>query len=171
MTSTLERRRLIRSRSAFAAAGAVFAVAVLSTTTALANHDANTVHACVKAQNGSVRVVSTAAECQPSETATEWNKQGPMGPAGPMGPQGLKGDPGAAGPAGATGPALAVPPHVHGAGHVHRVARTASAGGTGGTGRTGRSRRSRRHWRCGLLGARARPRERVVVLRGRGAMR
>jgi hypothetical protein len=105
MTSTLKRRGIIRSRSAFAAAGAVFAVAVLSTTTALANHDANSVHACVKTQNGSVRVVNSAADCANNETATEWNKQGPIGPVGPMGPQGLKGDTGAVGPAGPAGPA------------------------------------------------------------------
>ncbi|HJV09406.1 MAG TPA: hypothetical protein VJ653_06980, partial [Acidimicrobiales bacterium] len=84
MTSTLKRRGLIRSRSAFAAAGAVFAVAVLSTTAAMANHDANAVHACVKTQNGTVRVVNSPADCQSNETATEWNKVGPMGPAGPI---------------------------------------------------------------------------------------
>jgi hypothetical protein len=103
MTLTLKPRAIIRSRSAFAAAGAVFAVAVLGTTTAFANHDANVIHACQRTQTGAVRLVASPSDCQSSETAVDWNKQGPAGPMGPMGPAGLKGDPGATGPAGPAG--------------------------------------------------------------------
>lgn len=115
MTSTLkprfDRRRIgaiLRSRPAVAAAGVVFAVTVLGTTTALANHDGNAIHACLKTQNGSVRIVSSAADCASNETAIEWNKQGPpglAGPVGPAGPTGPKGDTGDTGPAGPAGPA------------------------------------------------------------------
>jgi hypothetical protein len=105
MTLTLKTRAMLRSRSAFAAGGVVFAVAVLSTTTALAHHDANTIHACQRTQTGAVRLVASPAECQSTEAAIEWNKQGPMGPMGPMGPAGVKGDTGATGPAGADGAA------------------------------------------------------------------
>jgi hypothetical protein len=101
-------RSILRSRSAAAVASATFAVAVFGTTTALANHDASSVHACQRTQNGSLRIVGSPSECLPNETAFEWNKQGPMGPAGPvgpMGPAGPKGDTGATGPAGPAGPA------------------------------------------------------------------
>ena len=86
MTLTLKPLAVIRSRTAFAAAGAVFAIAVVGTTTAFANHDANVIHACQRTQTGAVRLVASPAECQPNETAVDWNKQGPAGPIGPMGP-------------------------------------------------------------------------------------
>jgi hypothetical protein len=104
MTSALT-SPVLRSRAAVAAAGAIFAVAVLGTTTALANHDGTTIHACQRTQTGSVRIVSSPSECVANETAVEWNKQGPAGPAGPAGIAGPKGDIGVTGPAGPAGPA------------------------------------------------------------------
>jgi len=86
MTMTLKSRAIIRSRSAFAAAGAMFAIAVVGTTTAFANHDANVIHACQRTQTGAVRLVASPADRQNTEIAVEWGKQGPAGPIGPMGP-------------------------------------------------------------------------------------
>ncbi|HEV2760811.1 MAG TPA: hypothetical protein VGV86_14725 [Acidimicrobiales bacterium] len=95
MTSTLTtrapRRTLraaMRSRSAAAVASAVFATVVFGATTAVANHDANVVHACQRTQTGTVRLVTSPSDCQAQETAVEWNKQGPAGPAGPPGASG-----------------------------------------------------------------------------------
>ena len=130
MTLTLKTRAVLRSRSAFAAGGVVFAVAVLSTTTALAHHDANSIHACQRTQTGTIRLVASPAECQSTETAIEWNKQGPMGPMGPMGPAGVKGDTGATGPEGPVGPAGP-------AGVKGDTGATGPAGATGATGPAG----------------------------------
>lgn len=96
-------------------------------TLVVANHDANTIHACVsqagspsQAQNmqgqgnvGSVRIVNSPADCGNQETPVEWNIVGPQGPPGPtgpqgpqgiQGPQGLPGEPGPPGPQGEQGP-------------------------------------------------------------------
>lgn len=97
--------RIVRSRAIVAAATAAATVAVFGTTVALANHDGTTIHGCVRDQNGSVRIVNSAADCTKAETATEWSKQGPTGPSGPQGVAGPKGDTGAVGPAGPAGPA------------------------------------------------------------------
>jgi hypothetical protein len=90
----------------------------------LASHAADEqVHACVKAQNGQVRIVAAGDECLPSERALTWSiegpkgdtgpqgetgprgETGPQGPQGDVGPQGPKGDTGATGPQGEVGPA------------------------------------------------------------------
>jgi hypothetical protein len=63
---------------------------------------------CVNA-SGSIRIVTDAASCKPSETAISWNQVGPQGAQGVTGPQGATGangdpgTPGATGPQGATG--------------------------------------------------------------------
>jgi len=70
-----------------------------------------TIHACVQRDSGQVRIVSAAEACRRSETALEWNAEGPAGPAGAAGPAGpagaagARGDMGPAGPQGDTGPA------------------------------------------------------------------
>jgi len=85
-----------------------------------------TIHACVQRDSGQVRIIAANERCRRSESALDWNAEGPAGPSGaaggngPAGPKGdpgpkgdtgskgdpgLKGDPGAAGPAGADGPA------------------------------------------------------------------
>jgi hypothetical protein len=69
---------------------------------AMATHDGNSLHACAHAQTGTLRLVESADECGPPETAIEWNIEGPQGP---IGPQGVAGDDGAVGPTGPQGPA------------------------------------------------------------------
>lgn len=54
------------------------------------------IHACYKTSQGQTRIVTSASDCNPSETAIQWNQTGPQGLVGPAGP---------AGPAGPTGPA------------------------------------------------------------------
>jgi hypothetical protein len=61
------------------------------------------IDACVKKQNGQVRVLDAGQACLPSEEAVSWSVQGPKGDTGPAGPQGLKGDTGPAGPQGLKG--------------------------------------------------------------------
>ncbi|HST24885.1 MAG TPA: hypothetical protein VLJ76_02755 [Gaiellaceae bacterium] len=77
--------------------------------------DGGVFHACYKTSGGQLRLVNSASECNPSETATQWNQTGSVGPEGPAGPQGQvgaqgpagpqgdKGDPGPQGPAGTDG--------------------------------------------------------------------
>lgn len=70
------------------------------------------IHACYKS-SGDLRVVQSAADCKPNETALTWSQTGPAGPAGPAGPQGnpgANGAPGPAGPQGNPGPAGATGP-------------------------------------------------------------
>lgn len=58
------------------------------------------IDACVKKQNGQVRILDAGQTCLPSEEAVSWSVQGPKGDTGPAGP---KGDTGPAGPKGDTG--------------------------------------------------------------------
>ena len=51
----------------------------------------STINACVKTQNGQVRIVAAGTTCLASETATSWNVVGPTGPRGLQGPQGDRG--------------------------------------------------------------------------------
>jgi len=64
-----------------------------------------TMHACVKKQNGQVRIVAAGTICNPSETPASWNIVGPAGPKGDQGDPGPAGSQGPAGPSGAPGPA------------------------------------------------------------------
>jgi hypothetical protein len=70
------------------------------------------IHACYVPSSGAIRVVNAdAGRCNASETALDWNQQGPKGdkgdtgPAGPAGPTGATGATGPTGATGATGPA------------------------------------------------------------------
>ncbi len=92
--------------------GAIFAgqVAWASLSTHAADEQ---VYACVKEQNGQVRIVAAGAECLPSEQAMTWSIEGPKGDTGPQGPQGIQGpvgpqgeqgEKGEKGDTGATGP-------------------------------------------------------------------
>ncbi len=63
---------------------------------------------CYQSVQGQLRIVSSAGDCTPSETAISWNVQGPIGqagPPGPPGPPGQDGVPGSVGPSGPPGPA------------------------------------------------------------------
>lgn len=61
------------------------------------------IDACVKKQNGQVRILDAGQACLSSEEAVSWSVQGPKGDTGPAGPQGPKGDPGPQGPQGESG--------------------------------------------------------------------
>jgi hypothetical protein len=63
------------------------------------------IHACYKTSQGQTRIVQSAADCNPSETAVQWSQTGVAGPAGPPGPPGPTGPQGPTGPVGPTGPA------------------------------------------------------------------
>ena len=62
-----------------------------------------TITGCYHKNNGQLRVVESASQCNPSELALTWQQQGPTGPQGPIGPQGPTGPQGATGPQGLTG--------------------------------------------------------------------
>jgi hypothetical protein len=65
-------------------------------------------HACYKTTDGQLRLVNSASQCLPAETATQWSETGPAGPQGqegPQGPAGQQGDKGEAGPQGPAGTA------------------------------------------------------------------
>jgi hypothetical protein len=85
----------------FRVAAGTVAVAALTAgatygATSLAGSPATTttIQACVKTENGDVRIVDGPAACHPDERSVTWNVQGPKGE------QGDKGDTGATGPAG-----------------------------------------------------------------------
>ena len=95
---------------------------------ALASHAADEqIHACVKTQNGQVRIVAAGTNCLPSEHAATWSVEGPKGDTGATGAQGPKGDTGAQGPKGDTGAQGATGPKGD----------TGAQGDTGATGATG----------------------------------
>jgi hypothetical protein len=58
---------------------------------------------CYKSNQGGLRLVDDAGQCNPSEKSVTWNVVGPMGPQGPAGLQGVQGPVGPQGPAGRTG--------------------------------------------------------------------
>ena len=62
-----------------------------------------TITGCYQKVNGQLRVVSSAAECRPSELPLTWSQAGTPGPPGIQGPKGDKGDDG---DAGAPGPGV-----------------------------------------------------------------
>jgi Collagen triple helix repeat (20 copies) len=86
--------------------GGVAAVVATATGMAVASiPDAGgVIHACYKSAQGQVRIVESAADCNPSELPIQWSQTGPTGPAGPPGPTGPAGPVGPAGPAGPAGP-------------------------------------------------------------------
>ena len=55
--------------------------------------DQGLIHACVKLQVGTTRIVPPSVSCGPSETAVHWSIVGPQGPPGPTGPPGQTGPP------------------------------------------------------------------------------
>src|SRR5215216_5341418 len=90
----------------------VLAAATMLATAADSRVREQTIHGCVKKNDGRLRIVGSASACRKKERALDWNAQGPKGdagapgPAGPAGPAGVagpKGDTGAQGPAGAKG--------------------------------------------------------------------
>jgi len=71
---------------------------------ALGSHAADEqVFACVKSQNGQVRIVDADEACLQSEQAMSWSIEGPKGDTGPQGPQGVQGPLGPQGPQGTQG--------------------------------------------------------------------
>ena len=61
------------------------------------------IQGCYKANNGQLRVVESASDCNPSELAINWNQQGPQGIQGPKGDKGDQGIQGIQGPKGDPG--------------------------------------------------------------------
>lgn len=51
--------------------------------------DLNQIHACVKNNKGTLRIVDANAACDKDETSLDWNIQGPPGPPGSGGSSGL----------------------------------------------------------------------------------
>jgi Collagen triple helix repeat (20 copies) len=88
--------------------GAISVAAVFAGQTgwaALTSHAAQErIDACVKTQNGQVRIVAAGEACGPSESAVSWSIEGPKGDTGPQGPIGQTGPQGPKGDTGATGP-------------------------------------------------------------------
>lgn len=62
------------------------------------------INGCYNNRNGGLRVDPSGSGCRNSESAIQWNKTGPAGPAGPTGAAGPTGPAGSAGPAGVAGP-------------------------------------------------------------------
>jgi type VI secretion system secreted protein Hcp len=93
MRLMLSRRALRIALPTVAALGAGAAVGVA----AIPSAD-GTIHSCVTTSNGAIRIIDAEATpaqaCTATETALNWNQQGPAGPTGPPGPQG---DPGTSG--------------------------------------------------------------------------
>src|SRR3954451_21965900 len=88
------------------ATGVAYATAAVVTSSGV-------IHACKNDTNGDLRMVSAASTCRNSESAVDWNAEGPKGDRGPAGPTGATGaagakgdagDAGVQGPPGATGP-------------------------------------------------------------------
>lgn len=50
--------------------------------------DAALIHGCVQKSSGQLRIVAPSERCAASETAVDWNQQGPPGPPGPAGADG-----------------------------------------------------------------------------------
>jgi len=65
-----------------------------------------TITGCYQQNNGQLRVVESASQCNPSEMALTWQQEGPPGPQGPIGPEGP------VGPQGPSGSSAAGPPYV-----------------------------------------------------------
>ena len=84
--------------------GGTLFLAGVAASTAIANGSGTTLTACVKSNNGQMRLVSAASQCVPSEYSVQWNSEGTPGPAGPAGPAGPSGPAGPAGPSGPVGP-------------------------------------------------------------------
>ena len=59
--------------------------AAFSAGMALASHDENVIHACVRNATGAARIVDDPSSCGASESPIEWSIQGPEGPQGPPG--------------------------------------------------------------------------------------
>lgn len=95
---------MLRRRALVLPAG-VMAVLALGVGLAVASiPDAGgVIHACYKQNQGQTRLVESASECLPSETAITWSQTGPQGPPGPQGPQGPQGPPGPQGAPGTPG--------------------------------------------------------------------
>lgn len=101
---------------------------------ALGSHAADEqVFACVKAQNGQVRIVDESEPCLPSERALTWSVEGPQGDTGPQGPQGPQGATGPQGPQGAQGETGATGPQ----GPQGATGETGAAGSAGPAGPPG----------------------------------
>lgn len=63
-----------------------------------------TYFACVNNSSGTIKVVSSNADCKSGDYFIEWNQVGPKGDTGDPGPQGVPGIQGEPGPKGDTGP-------------------------------------------------------------------
>lgn len=86
MAFTSPRRpRTARSRLAVAVPTTLLALGLLASTSALADHDSETIHGCHDNKSGDLRVVLRASQCDPKhESAIEWSEEGPAGPRDPL---------------------------------------------------------------------------------------
>jgi hypothetical protein len=83
MSRWLKRGALALLVSAVGAAGA--------TVVSAHGGDAGQIHGCANHSHGTLRIVGVSESCLPSESALDWNIQGPTGAAGPQGPTGARG--------------------------------------------------------------------------------
>jgi hypothetical protein len=99
---------MYRSKKLVAALIAIVAIAAASAAFAAIPGGGGVIHGCYDKQSGLVRVTDTATNkpkaCTTSESALDWNQQGPQGIQGVAGPQGATGAQGPAGPQGPDGP-------------------------------------------------------------------
>ncbi|HEX7317918.1 MAG TPA: hypothetical protein VF297_28700 [Pyrinomonadaceae bacterium] len=99
----LQFKRRLAALPALIALTAVVAVAGGMVVASIPAPD-GTITGCYQKNNGHLRVVESAGQCNPSEQVLTWNQEGPVGPQGPAGPQGATGPQGLTGPAGPEGP-------------------------------------------------------------------
>jgi len=102
----LTRNRIIAGGSVavLVAAGGIFAATQLANA---ASGDSTTLYACVKSDDGQMRMVDAGTTCRTPERLVSWSVTGPQGVPGPHGSPGPQGVPGPAGPAGDSGAAAA----------------------------------------------------------------
>ncbi|HET7450763.1 MAG TPA: hypothetical protein VFJ78_09210 [Gaiellaceae bacterium] len=94
---------MTRRRIAFAAALVLVTAASAGVARAVIPDASGTIHACLKAKNGQLRIVDAAASCLLNEQSLDWKPVGPPGGPGPQGPQGAPGPQGPQGDQGFAG--------------------------------------------------------------------
>lgn len=83
--------RRVTSPLAAAVTGAVVGAIVVGGVAIAQTGASGVITACVAANSGNLRIVSTASDCKANETATSWNQQGPQGIPGADGADGISG--------------------------------------------------------------------------------
>lgn len=83
--ATRSRYRRPLSRALVVLLSALLLPPVLASRSEADGGDRSVIHACVKVQQGTTRIVGANDRCGPSETAVHWNITGPQEPADPAG--------------------------------------------------------------------------------------